>query len=65
MQDSFRDTFRPLPVQGLREVDGPGTTRIKMVPLLGIFRTASECGGMEQCPTVKTRPDKAASLRCS
>ena len=48
MQDSFRDAFRPLPVQGhalrivqrsghLREVDGPGTTRIAMVPLLGIF----------------------------
>ena len=28
-------------------------------------RTASECGGIEQCPTVNTRPDSAASLRCS
>ena len=50
MQDSFRDTFQPVPVhQGhalrivqcsgnLREVDGPGTTRIAVVPLLGVFR---------------------------
>ena len=48
MQDSFRDTFRPVPIQGhalwfvqrpgnLREIDGPGSTRLVVVPLLGVF----------------------------
>ena len=48
MQDNFRDTFRPDPVQvhalrivqhsgNLREADGPGTARFAVVPLLGVF----------------------------
>ena len=48
MQNSFHDSFRPVPVQGhavwivqctgnLREVDGPSTTWITMVPMPGIF----------------------------
>ena len=39
--------------------DRPPTVRVVQ------WRTASEYGGIEQCPTVKTRPDNAVSLRCS
>ena len=39
--------------------DRPPTVRVVQCS------TASEHGGIEQCPTVKTWPDNAASRRCS
>ena len=52
------NTVRPSkrPLDGM---DRPPTVRVVQ------WSTASEYGGIEQCPTVNTRPDKAASIRCS
>ena len=43
----------------LDENDRPPTVRVVQCS------TASEHGGIEQCPTVNTRPDSAALRRCS
>ena len=53
-ENTVRPSSRPLGGN-----DRPPTVRVVQC------RTASECGGIEQCPTLNTRPDSAASLWCS